>query len=44
MLRQNLASQFFIASALSALRLLPTSFFHLQYVVAGYVEAGYTVL
>ena len=44
MLRQSLASQFFIAPALGALRLLPTSFFHLQYVEAGYVEAGYTVL
>ena len=44
MLSQNLASQFFIAPALSALRLLPTSFSHLQYVDAGYVDAGYTVL
>ena len=44
MLSQSLANQFFIAPALSALRSAPILFFHLQYVEAGYVEAGYTVL
>lgn len=44
MISQSLANQFFIAPALGALRSAPIRFFHLQYVEAGYVDAGYTVL
>ncbi len=44
MLTQNIAYQIFIAPALSSIRSAPIRFFHLQYVIAGYVDAGYTVL
>jgi hypothetical protein len=44
MLTQSLAYQIFIAPGLSSIRSAPIRFFHLQYVIAGYVNAGYTVL
>ena len=44
MLSQSLAYQIFIAPALSSIRSAPIRFFYLQYVIAGYVDAGYTVL
>ena len=44
LLSRSLEYRYFIASDIGIARSAPILFFHLQYVVAGYVEAGYTVL
>ena len=44
LLSRSLEYRYFIASNIGIARSAPILFFHLQYVVAGYVEAGYTVL
>ena len=44
LLSRSLEYRYFIASDIGIARAAPILFFHLQYVVAGYVEAGYTVL
>ena len=44
LLSRSLGYRYFIASDIGIARSAPILFFHLQYVVAGYVEANYTVL
>ena len=44
LLSRSLEYRYLVASDIGIARSAPILFFHLQYVEAGYVDAGYTVL